>query len=90
MAKKTQEDGVAVLDVPKTNVLDADKAAEIQSARPVHAFTVHIDGDAHTVQAHTWGDAWAKVCDKRKKWPSIKYCGARVTDADGAQVFPAR
>jgi hypothetical protein len=88
MAKKTQEGGAAALDVPKTNILDADKAAEAQAAKPVDSFTVHIEGEVHTANAYTWGDAWAKVCDKRKRWPSIKYCGARVLDAEGNQVYP--
>lgn len=92
MAKSKQDEGgAAVLDAPakqRANILDADKAAQIERTRPLHTFTVAIDGDVHTVQAQTWGDAWALVCDKRKKWPSIKYSGARVLNAEGVTVYP--
>jgi len=72
------------------NIIDAGKAAQAEAKKPRYDFIVSYDGESHEVNAQDFREAWAQVCDKRKSWPSIKYSGVRISDAEGKQVYPSR
>jgi hypothetical protein len=78
---------------PRENITSADAAAAVVRARPLQRYRIEIDGERTELEAVNFREAWAALCDRRKRWPSIKYAGVRIAEqqagGEWAQVYPA-